>query len=136
MEEINVQMEQESQIIAAQQQQAMVDQQVQQQQDMQNQIEFGAQQQIAQAQVNKEVDKITGPDEGPNKSELSNRDYETKMLDKKIELEKIRSKKKTVAEQAKDLRLTYVGRGMYADSGNEVTHINENGRLLPYINRN
>jgi hypothetical protein len=141
IEEIDAQMSEEGQIAAAQQQQAMIDQQAQQQQDMQNQIAFNAQQQIAQAQVNKEVDKITGPDEGPNKSEIIGRDHESKILDKKIELERIKTKsipakKKTVAEQAKDLRLTYIGGGKYVDQGNVVTHINENGRLLPYINRN
>jgi hypothetical protein len=57
MEEINSQMEQENAVMAQAQQQAMIDQQAQQQQDMQNQIAFGAQQQIAQAQVQKEVDK-------------------------------------------------------------------------------
>lgn len=143
IEEINAQMEQESQIMAAQQQQAMIDQQAQAQQDMQNQIAYNAQQQIAQAQVNQEIEKITGPDQGPSKTELVNKDYESKMMDKKIELERIKNrekkpiqaKKKTVAEQAKDLRLTYVGGGKYADSGNVVTHINENGKLLPYINK-
>lgn len=143
IEEINAQMQEEGQIAAAQQQQAMIDQQAQQQQDMQNQIAYNAQSQIAQAQVNKEVEKITGPDQGPSKQELVSKDHESKMMDKKIELERIKSrekrpvaaKKKTVAEEAKVLGLTYVGRGMYADSGNVVTHINENGKLLPYINK-
>ena len=88
-------------------------QQAMQQQDMQNQIAFDAQQQIAQAQVSKEVDKITGPDQGASKSEAQGRDHESKMMDKKIELEKIKSKKsaapaaakkkKTISEEAKEL---------------------------------
>ena len=144
IEEINVQMQEEGQIAAQQQQQAMIDQQAQQQQDMQNQIAFGAQQQIAQAQVNKEVEKITGPDQGTSKSEAQGRDHESKMMDKKIELEKIKNrekkptpaKKKTVAEAAKDLGLVYIGNGRYATKSGEITHLNENGILLPYINRN
>ena len=142
MQEIDAQMEQEAQIVAAQQQQAMIDQEVQQQQDMENQIAFNAQQQIAQAQVNKEVDKITGPDQGPGKAELAGRDHESKMLDKKIELERAKAKKssapvkkRTVAEEAKSLGLIYVGNSLYATREGEVTHLNENGRLLPYINK-
>ena len=123
----------------------------QQQQDMQNQIEFGAQQQIAQAQVNKEVEKITGPDQGPGKSEKAGQDHESNIMDKKIELEKIKAskgapkraeankpagKKKTVAEEAKEMGLVYIGSGRYADRSGTVTHLNENGLLLPYINRN
>ena len=142
IEEMNAQMEQDNAIMAqqqAQQQQQMaIDQQAQQQQDMQNQIAFNAQSQIAQAEVNKEVEKITGPDSGPSKSEKTGQDHESKMMDKKIKLAQIQSKKssapakkKTVAEQARDLRLTYVGGGKYADDGNVVTHINENGKLLP-----
>ena len=147
IEEINVQMQQEGQI------QAQVDQAnaeamaAQQQQDMQNQIAFNAQQQIAQAQVDKQVQKITGPDQGPSKSEAQGRDHESKMMDKKIELEKIKAnkqkkptptksaKKKTVAEEAKDLGLIYIGNGRYADKGGTITHLNENGILSPYINK-
>jgi len=151
LEEINAQMEQENAVIAQQQQQAMIDQQAQQQQDMQNQIAFGAQQQIAQAVTQKEVDKITGPDQGPNKSETLGRDHESKIMDKKIELERIKAskgapkkteakkpapkKKKTVAEEAKDLGLVYMGNGKYATKEGVVTHLNENGILLPYINK-
>ena len=119
---------------------------IQQQQDMQNQIAFGAQQQIAQAQVDKEVQKITGPDQGASKSEAQGRDHESKMMDKKIELERMKQKKsappakaakkkKTVAEEAKDLGLIYVGNGRYANKGGTVTHLNENGILLPYLNK-
>jgi hypothetical protein len=145
IEEINAQMQEEGQI------QAQIDQAnaeamaVQQQQDMQNQIAFGAQQQIAQAVTQKEVDKITGPDQGPSKSEKTSQDHESKMMDKKIALEKMKqkksappakaAKKKTVAEEAKDLGLVYVGSGKYANKGGEITHLNENGILLPYLNK-
>ena len=148
IEEINAQMEEDNAIMAQQQQQAMVDQQAQQQQDMQNQIAFDAQQQIAQAQVSKEVDKIN-PDNG--KKEQVGRDHESNMMDKKIELEKIKSskkpaapaptkkpadkkpaKKKTISEEAKDLGLLYIGGGRYANSQGTVTHLNENGILVPY----
>lgn len=149
MEEINAQMEQENAVMAQAQQQQMIDQQAQQQQDMQNQIAFGAQQQIAQAVTQKEVDKITGPDAGPSKSEVVGRDHESKIMDKKIELERIKAskgapkkteakkpaKKKTVAEEAKDMGLVYIGNGRYADRSGTVTHLNENGILLPYINK-
>jgi hypothetical protein len=145
IEEINAQMQEEGQI------QAQIDQAnaeamaVQQQQDMQNQIAFGAQQQIAQAVTQKEVDKIAGPDQGPSKSEKTSQDHESKMMDKKIALEKMKqkksappakaAKKKTVAEEAKDLGLVYVGSGKYANKGGEITHLNENGILLPYLNK-
>jgi hypothetical protein len=112
---------------------------------MQNQIAFGAQQQIAQAVTQKEVDKIAGPDQGPSKSEKTSQDHESKMMDKKIALEKMKqkksappakaAKKKTVAEEAKDLGLVYVGSGKYANKGGEITHLNENGILLPYLNK-
>ena len=158
IEEINGQMEQENAIIAQQQQQqAIADQeaqQAQQQQDMQNQIAFNAQSQIAQAQVQKEVDKITSPEK--KKEEDKTRSHESDMADKKIELERLKSKtdiakakqaaksvekkpaakkKKTVAEEAKDLGLIYIGNGRYADKAGTVTHLNENGILLPYINK-
>ena len=136
IEEIDAQMEQENAIIAQQQQQAMIDQEAQQQQDMENQIAFNAQQQIAQAHVDQEVQKITGPVE-PNKAEKAGRDHEASMMDKKIELERIKSKKnapprrqKTVAEEAKELGLVYVGNGQYAARSGEVTHLNENGVLV------
>jgi hypothetical protein len=67
------------------------------------------------------------------------------MMDKKIALEKMKqkksappakaAKKKTVAEEAKDLGLVYVGSGKYANKGGEITHLNENGILLPYLNK-
>jgi hypothetical protein len=145
IEEMNAQMEEEGQV------QAQIDQQnaevmaQQQQQDMQNQIAFGAQQQIAQAHVQKEVDKIAGPDQEPGKAETASRDHESNMMDKKIKLATIQSKKgstppkkepakkkKTVAEEAKDLGLVYVGSGKYAAPNGTVTHLNENGILVPH----
>jgi len=138
IEEINAQMQEENAILAQQQQmQALADQeamQAQQQQDMENQIAFDAQSQIAQAQISKEVDKIN-PE--ANKKEMINKDHESKMMDKKIELEKVKSKKtpqnkkKTVAEEAKDLGLIYIGSGKYATKTGIVTHLNENGNLIP-----
>ena len=82
----------------------------------------------------KEVDKITGPDSGPGKSELQSRDHESKMMDKKIELERIKGKKsapakKTVAKEARELGLTYIGENRYANNQGQVTHMNENGIL-------
>lgn len=154
IEEINAQMQEDNAIMAQQQQQAMVDQQAQQQQDMQNQIAFGAQQQIAQAHVDNAVDKIVSPDR--KKGEEKSQAHEKEMADRKIEIEKIKSKadlakakagaksnekkpapkkKKTVAEEAKDLGLIYVGSGKYATKGGVVTHLNENGILLPYLNK-
>jgi hypothetical protein len=147
LEEINAQMEEDNAILAQQQQQMAIDQQAQQQQDMQNQIEFGAAQQIAQAQTQKEVDKIMGPDQGASKAESQGRDHESKMMDKKIELEKIKSKKsaapakkpapakkkKTVAEEAREMGLCYIGNNQYAGGDGKVTHINENGILKPFI---
>ena len=141
MEEINGQMEQENAVIAQQQQQQMIDQQAQQQADQQNQLQFQAQQQITQAAVQQEIDKNT--EEQPvNKNELINKDHESKMMDKKIELEKIKSKKstapakkpapkkKTVAKEARDLGLVYVGNNQYTDPQGSVRFINENGILI------
>lgn len=147
IEEINAQMQEENAVAAQQQQQQMIAQQQQQQQDMETQIAYNAQQQIAQAHVSNEVEKITGKGENEDKSKK----HEAEMANKKIELERLKTntsltkakaaakevskKKKTVAEEAKDLRLTYVGSGRYVDESNKVTHINENGRLMPYINK-
>ena len=136
IEEIDAQMQQENQIVAQQQQQAMLDQQAQQQQDMQNQIQFDAQKQIAQAEVDQEVKKITGPEEEPSQAEHINKNHEAEMLDKKIKLAQVQSgKKRTVAEQAKQLGLTYVGNRQYAGLGGNVTHINENGVLVSVNNK-
>ena len=128
IEEIDAQMNQEGQIAAQQQQQAMVDQQAQQQQDMQTQIAFDSQKQIAQAQVQNQIDKIR-PDN--TEQELANKSLDANMMDKKIELEKMKSRpaKKTVAKEARELGLTYIGEGRYANNEGQVTHLNENGIL-------
>jgi hypothetical protein len=136
IEEIDGQMQQENAIVAQQQQQQMIDQQAQQQQDQQNQLQYQAQQQITQAVTQKEIQKATQDDEdsGPGKSELASRDHESNMMDKKIELEKIKSNKslpkKTVAKEAKDLGLIYVGNNQYADTQGNARFINENGILV------
>ena len=61
------------------------------------------------------------------------------MMDKKIELERLksskkspvgRSNKKTVAEEARDLGLIYVGNGRYSTRDGVVSHVSEKGRLV------
>ena len=107
---------------------------------MENQIAFNAQQQIAQAHIQKEVDKVNP--EAANK-EQANKGHEATMLDKKIELERIKSskkpaapakkpapKKKSVVKEAQELGLIYVGSNRYANSYGDVTHLNENGILV------
>jgi hypothetical protein len=134
MEEINGQMEQENAVIAQQQAQQMIDQQAQQQADQQNQLQYQAQQQITQAAVQQEIDN--NREEQPvSKNELINKDHEQSMMDKKIELEKIKSKKsspqkKTVAKEARDLGLVYIGNNQYTDPQGSVRFINENGYLI------
>ena len=141
MEEINGQMEQENSVIAQQQAQQMQAQQDQQMQDQQNQLQFQAQQQITQAAVQQEIDKNT--EEQPvSKNELINKDHEQSMMDKKIELEKIKSKKsaapakkpapkkKTVAKEARDMGLVYVGNNQYSSLTGDARFINENGILV------
>ena len=143
MEEINGQMEQENAVLAQQQAQQMQAQQDQQMQDQQNQLALQGQQQIQQAAIQQEIDKNT--EEQPvSKNELINKDHESKMMDKKIELEKIKNKKpvaktpskkpapkkKTVAKEARDLGLVYVGNNQYTDPQGSVRFINENGILV------
>ena len=137
IEEINGQMEQENAVIAQQQQQQMIDQQAQQQADQQNQLQFQQQQQVSQAITQKEIDNAIGNEEEPiSKNELINKDHESKMMDKKIELEKIKSKKSaapkknTVAKEARDMGLVYVGNNQYTDIQGNVRFINENGILV------
>jgi len=156
MEEINAQMQAENEYMAQQQAQQMADQQAQMQQDQQNQLQFQTQQQITQAAVQSQIDKATANDEEQiSKPEQAGRDHESKMMDKKIELEKIKSKKsvapakkastgskdkkpapktkkKTISEEAKDLGLTYIGSGKYSNNQGQITHINLNGVLKPY----
>ena len=128
IEEINGEMEQENAIVAQQQQQQMVAQQQQQQVDQENQLQFQAQQQITQAAVQQEIDK--NREEQPvNKNEIINKSHEANMMDKKIELEKMKNKK-SVVKEARELGLKYVGSGQYADSEGYVTHLNENGILV------
>ena len=138
IEEINAQMQQENQIIAQQQQQAMVDQQAQQQQDQQNQLAFQAQQQVVQAATQQKISDMMPKDEDvTSKGEQESRGHEQSMMDKKIELERLKSKKtvpakKSVVKEARELGLTYVGSGQYANSEGQVTHLNENGILVPF----
>ncbi|NDB60643.1 hypothetical protein EB001_19675, partial [bacterium] len=139
IEEINAEMEQENKVAAeAQQQQAMADQQAQQQ-AQQDQLAFGAQQQVVQAITQKNINDMMPPeDDNPTKGEQESRGHEANMMDKKIELEKIKqksktvpsAKKKSVVKEAKDLGLTYVGQGKYANTEGLVTHLNENGQLV------
>ena len=60
---------------------------------------------------------------------MINKSHEADMMDKKIELEKMKNKK-SVVKEAKELGLKYVGSGQYADSEGHVTHLNENGILV------
>ena len=66
------------------------------------------------------------------------------MMDKKIELEKIKSKKKpaaaaskapakkkkTLSEEAKELGLSYIGNNRYMNTDGKVTHIASQGKLI------
>ena len=143
IEEMNGEMEQENAVIAQQQQQQMADQQAMQQQDQENQLAFQAKSQVVQAAVQQEIDKNT--EEQPvSKNELINKDHEQSMMDKKIELEKIKNKKpvakapakkpapkkKTVAKEARDLGLVYVGNNQYSTVTGDARFINENGILV------
>lgn len=134
LEEINAQMEQENAILAQQQQQAMLQQQAIDQQNQENQLVFQAQQQLSQAAVQNQISKLD--DNGEAKD---TRKHETNMMDKKIELERLksakkspvgRSNKKTVAEEARDLGLIYVGNGRYSTRDGVVSHVSEKGRLV------
>jgi hypothetical protein len=89
IEEMNAQMEEENAAMAQMQQQQMANdmqmQQDQQAQDMQNQIAFDAQQQIAQAHIQKEVGKIN-PDAA--KKEQANKDHESAMMIRRSNLKR------------------------------------------------
>ena len=128
IEEINVQMEQEAQVMAQFQQQQAIDQQQQAAQQQQDQMALQSQQQIQQAVVQDKIRQLT---QDPNRDEkdMINKGHEQSMLDKKIELEKV--KKKTAVKEAVELGLTYVGNGKYANTEGKVTHLNENGILIP-----
>jgi len=154
IEEINAEMETENTILAQQQQQQMADQQAQQQQDQQNQLDFQGQQQIQQAAIQAQVDKTVSSedekeDDKVSPAEKAGRDHESKMMDKKIQIEKIKAKsksksavptkkpapkKKSVAKEAKDMGLIYVGNGQYSDPQGTVRFINENG-ILTELNK-
>lgn len=135
LEEIDGQMQQEAELQAQAQQQQMAAQQQQLQQDAMNQLSIDTQQQVAQAHINKAVEKVdkTGAD-----NQIAQQDHEQNMMDKKIELAKTQNvkysaghnKRKTVAEEAKSLGLVYVGNNSYSDESNKITHLNENGRLV------
>jgi len=138
--EIDSQMAEDNRIAAEQQQQqAVVDQQAQQQ-AQQDQLAFGAQQQVVQAITQKNINDMMPQEEDvPSKGEQESRGHEANMMDKKIELEKIKqkgkspapaAKKKSVVKEAKDLGLTYVGQGKYSNTEGQVTHLNENGQLV------
>jgi hypothetical protein len=137
IEEINAEMEHENAIVAQQQQQQMAAQQQQQQQNQQDQLQFQAQQQITQAAVQDKIQDMTKGNDEVSKPEQDSRDHEQSMLDKKIELERIKNKKitgpkkKTVASEARQLGLRYIGEGKYANTEGEITHLNENGILTP-----
>ena len=87
--------------------------------------------QFQQAAVQDRIQKTFGNDE----KEMVNKDHEQSMMDKKIELEKVKQDKKStvkksVVKEARELGLIYVGSNKYANSIGEVTHINENGNLI------
>ena len=139
MEEINAQMEQENAIVAQQQQQQMIAQQQADAQAQQDNMALQAQQQFQQAAVQDKIEKTFGNDE----KEMVNKDHEANMMDKRIELEKVKAskkpgsikttlskKKKTVSEEAKDLGLVYIGSGKYMNESGEYTHMNVNGVLV------
>jgi hypothetical protein len=133
MEEINGQIEQEGAIIAQQQQQQMIAQQQANAQAQQDSMALSAQQQFNQAAVQDKIQKTFGNDE----KEMVNKDHEQSVLDKKIELERIKSKKSVPAsnkrntvKEARELGLTYVGSNQYANSQGQVTHLSRNGYLV------
>jgi hypothetical protein len=145
IEEINEQIQAEAKVQAVIDQRNMEAQQAQMQQDQQNQLAFQGQQQIHQAQIQQQVDQVQqanqpDPDKVP-KGEQAGRSHESKMMDKKIELERIKSnkgapakktspKKKSAVKEAKELGLVYMGNNQYSDSTGEAKYLNENGILV------
>jgi hypothetical protein len=96
-------------------------------------MELQAQQQFQNAAVQDKIQKTFGNDE----KELVNKDHEQSMMDKKIELERIKSKKKPAAstgkktiKEARNLGLTYIGNNQYANNDGQVTHLAQNGYLV------
>jgi hypothetical protein len=146
VEEINAQMVQENQIMAQQQAAAQQQAMDQQAQMMKMQADVQTQSSIEQQAASTELQKDTQTDN--EKMAGPGRDHDQKMMDKKIELEKIKSKSKsappakkpaakkpatrtkTVAEEARELGLKHIGNGLYAN-GDDITHINQNGILTP-----
>ena len=136
MEEMTAQMEKENAVLAQQQQQQMMTQQQMDQQAQQNQLAYNAQQQMVQADVQDKIEKKYGNSE----AEAANKDHEQTMMDKKIELERIKSKKKPASaakptakktvKEARSLGLTYVGGNKYANGDGHITHLAENGYLV------
>ena len=131
MEEMNGQMEQENAIIAQQQQQQMIAQQQADAQAQQDNMALQAQQQFQNAAVQDKIQKTFGNDE----KEMVNKDHEANMMDKKIELERLKTKKnptpaKKTIKEARNLGLTYVGGNKYANTEGQVTHLAENGYLV------
>ena len=131
MEEINAQMENENAVIAQQQQQQAIAQQQADAQAQQDNMALQAQQQFQNAAVQNQIQKTFGNDE----KEMVNKDHEANMMDKKIELEKLKTKKnptpaKKTIKEARNLGLTYVGGNKYANTEGQVTHLAENGYLV------
>ena len=131
MQEINGQMEQENAVIAQQQQQQMVAQQQADAQAQQDNMAMQAQQQFQNAAVQDKIEKTFGDTE----KDAVNKDHEANMLDKKIELERLKAKKpvaakKATIKEARSLGLSYVGNNQYANNEGQVTHIAQNGYLV------
>lgn len=156
IEEQNAQMQAENQIASqaqAQQQQDQLALQGQaQQQQVAIQTQGAIQQQAAQAELQQQsAQQNLAIQADQQKVSEPSREHDQVMMDKKIELEKAKSKsdskkappkksdskkpkKKTVAEEAKELGLIYAGMGRYLNKLGEHTHQNENGVLINILN--
>jgi hypothetical protein len=168
MEEQNAQMQEENKIAAQAQAQQAQDQLALQGQALQQQTAIQTQgaieQQAAQAEVQGQAaQQQVAVQADQEKIAAPGRDHEQAMMDKKIELEKVKSKhtetkgkfaskkppakktdskkkpepkkkKKTVSEEAKELGLIYAGMGRYLNRLGEHTHQNENGILINILN--
>ncbi len=125
IEEINAQMEAEAQLQAQVQDQMM---QQQQQDAMVQQQQQDQQQQFQQDTLDKKLaiqqsrEKMAASKEQPaNTNAAPKAPNITVNVDTKS--------KKSVVKEAKELGLTYVGQGRYADENGTVTHMNESGIL-------
>lgn len=161
IEEQNAQMQAENQIAAQAQAQQQQDQLALQGQALQQQTAIqtqGAiQQQAAQAEVQQQASQQNlAIQADQEKVSEPSREHDQVMMDKKIELEKAKTKaaavkgkyaskfppkkkddkkkKKTIAEEAKELGLIYAGMGRYLNKLGEHTHQNENGVLINILN--